>query len=807
MTRPMRHNSVLVMLSALLSALLGATAWAAAPGLAPLHVEGRWLVGEAGEQVVLRGCNLGGWLLIEPWMLGIHDQRVRDHHDFVTTLQGRFGAERAEALLDAFRANWITPRELERAKLLGFNVVRVPFHHGLLADDATPFALRADAFEWLDQAIALAQHAGMYTILDLHGAPGGQSVEMPSGRIGQNELWTDEQCQRRTVWLWQQIAERYRKNPAVVAYDLLNEPWGDLQSDERPALLKLVERLVRGVREIDADKLIFAPGARHGILFYGDPGERGWKNVGFTEHHYPGLFGGGAPTLETHARYLGGVVPGRERLLEELNVPYLLGEFNVVYDSAAQPLMMRKYFDTCASRGWLATMWSLRLINPRGGVAPDNWYLVTNSEPFRLPDLHAASAQAIEQAFLRLGEMPLVVDEPLCAALQSRQSPNIPLASYPPFQTRAASGSLPDGWNAADVGVVRAGSVHCDRDALVIAGAGNDIWQDQDAFEYAYRAADGDFEQRWQLTSFAAPHKHAKAGCMLRSGLRPNAAHTFVHAFPDGRIMMAWRAKAGGSTQERLLGISGLPVGLGIRRTGAETSVLFTDADGRWLAVAAPRIGELAGRGVCGMAVGSHDALTPALARFETAVAGSVLAITPGGTSENLLRNASFELGANADPDSDLARDWQRWGPWLNRETDWAPPRDGSCLLGYHHWQVETHEPSGIYQDLSGLHAGARCLFTVLANRDEPAPGRHGARTIELRIESTIAGQTVNVASQDFAVSDIAGGQCWSRLQVAGTLPSNRARVLIVVSPSEESPRDAAVKFDQAAFNVSSGTG
>jgi hypothetical protein len=44
-----------------------------------------------------------------------------------------------------------------------------------------------------------------------------------------------------------------------------------------------------------------------GIEIYGAPQEHGWGNVGFTEHYYPGMFGMGDPTPETHAKFIAGI--------------------------------------------------------------------------------------------------------------------------------------------------------------------------------------------------------------------------------------------------------------------------------------------------------------------------------------------------------------------------------------------------------------------------------------------------------------------------------------------------------------------
>ena len=41
-----------------------------AASLPSLHPDGTRMVDASGKPVVLRGCNLGNWLMIEPWMLG-----------------------------------------------------------------------------------------------------------------------------------------------------------------------------------------------------------------------------------------------------------------------------------------------------------------------------------------------------------------------------------------------------------------------------------------------------------------------------------------------------------------------------------------------------------------------------------------------------------------------------------------------------------------------------------------------------------------------------------------------------------------
>lgn len=157
------------------------------------------------------------------------------------------------------------------------------------------------------------------------------------------------------------------------------------------------------------------------------------------------------------------------------------------------------------------------------------------------------------------------------------------------------------------------------------------------------------------------------------------------------------------------------------------------------------------------------------------------------------LVNPSFEVeGAQQD----LAQNWSRWGDWINRETGWTPVKDGDCIIGYHHWQIEKSDNSGLYQDLK-VTAGKNYTFSIYANADNPADSKN-AESIELRLETTVNGAQSTVASKTYNLSDIATGSDWSKLQISAVAPSEDLRVLVIVNPAKEGPRGGALKFDAA---------
>jgi endoglucanase len=565
-----------------------------------------------GAPVRLRGCNLGNWLLLEMWMLDLPG--VADQHQFETILAARFGEARKDALLETYRANYITERDFDLIRSFGFNCVRLPFEYRLLEDDRAPRQLKPDAFRWLDRAVEMAGAAGLYVILDLHGTPGRQSLDHTTGRVDQNRLWRDPACQERTVWLWTEIARHFRDSTTVAGYDLINEPFGDGHSaDHLPALADLMDRLYRAVREQDDHHVVFVAGARQGLDHYGSPAGRGWTNVAFTEHYYPGLFGSD-PTLDTHARFLGQHIPIRAARFRDLGVPFLVGEFNVVHRRLGGPALMRRYFDAYAEHGWAATMWAYKLLVRAGGAGGDFWGMVANRDPLPAFDPRASSFEDVQAFFASLSTAPLAVNDDLRAQLTTDHPEAMALPSFPLLRDAPHREDIP-GWHAEDIGGARAGGQRRHgAQAVEIYGGGRDIWKQADQFRFLWQEAIGDLRFTARLDRLDDCSAHAKAGLMLRAGPQADTAHALIHAFPDGRILLGWRARNGAVMEERELAAGDLPVYLALERRHGGVQAGFSRDGRRWQMTPVPV--ELPERARAGLAVLAHaenEYLTTAL--------------------------------------------------------------------------------------------------------------------------------------------------------------------------------------------------
>jgi endoglucanase len=412
---------------------------ALADHLPPLHVGGSHLVDPSGRPVALKGCNLGNWFMIEPWMLGGCIEAT-DQYQIFATFHQRFGQAGGDHLINLYRAGYVTPRDFEMIKSFGFNLVRLPFDYRMVQDDTPPYPIKTDAFVWLDRAVSMADAAGVYIILDLHGAPGGQSLEMHTGKAGVNQLFTKPENPDRTVAIWHALSKHFRDRSAVAAYDLLNEPYGDHHTNMKPGLLKLMPRLYETIRATGDNHVVFFPGTLNTtIAFYGDPHSHGWTNVAFTEHNYAGLFGKERPSLEGHAYVLNQTFPQRKAYTDQIGVPYYLGEFNTVEHAAGGEWMMRRYYDRAAEYGWPLTMWSYKLIKPNGGAGGDVWYMVTNADDLPILDLHDSSYADFEAFFTNLATMELAVNEPLRNALTTAHPKRIPLYGDEQPQTKPSN--------------------------------------------------------------------------------------------------------------------------------------------------------------------------------------------------------------------------------------------------------------------------------------------------------------------------------------------------------------------------------
>ena len=280
-------------------ALLSAT-----PALADgyLKAKDKRIVDETGRPVILRGMGLGGWMLQEGYMLKLGALGKGQEHVIRAETAKLVGAEREAAIHQAWLDNHTTKADIDAMAAMGFNSVRLPLHYGLLtlAADQEPVpgqdTWKEDGFKRIDDLLAWTKANGMYLILDLHAAPGGQGNDLPIADRDPTKpsLWQSPENRRKVVALWRKLAARYKDEPAIGAYDLLNEPNWDFdgpggdhgcKDEKQAALWDYYKDLTAAVREIDKRHMLIIEGNCWGNNYKGLPAA--WDdNMALSFHKY-----------------------------------------------------------------------------------------------------------------------------------------------------------------------------------------------------------------------------------------------------------------------------------------------------------------------------------------------------------------------------------------------------------------------------------------------------------------------------------------------------------------------------------------
>jgi glucan 1,3-beta-glucosidase len=165
---------------------------------------------------MIRGVNLGGWLVVEKWITPalFSDTQARDEF----TLCRELGSE-ARAVLDKHRDSFVTEADFRWIAEHGLTAVRLPVGYWIFDGD-TPYV---GGIEYVDKAFEWAERYNLGIVLDLHAAPGSQNGNDHSGRIG-DIAWNAPENRAKSLHTIERLAKRYSGRPALLGVELLNEP-------------------------------------------------------------------------------------------------------------------------------------------------------------------------------------------------------------------------------------------------------------------------------------------------------------------------------------------------------------------------------------------------------------------------------------------------------------------------------------------------------------------------------------------------------------------------------------------------------
>ncbi|WP_294633961.1 glycoside hydrolase family 5 protein [uncultured Bacteroides sp.] len=280
-----------------------------------VRVSGQDLILPDGNKLFIKGTNLGNWLNPEGYMFG-----------FSKTNSGRFidemfsqmvGPDFTAEFWREFKDNYITRKDVEFIASTGANTIRLPFHYKLFTDeDYMGLKSNQDGFARVDSVVSWCRDNGLYLILDMHDAPGGQTGDNIDDSYGYPWLFDSDESQQLFCYIWRKIADYYKNETVILGYELINEPIAPYfaNMEELNNKLELVhKRAVKAIREVDNNHIILLGGAQWNGNFKPFKDSKYDDKLMYTCHRY-----GGAPTKEAIQEII--------NFRDSVNLPMYMGE-------------------------------------------------------------------------------------------------------------------------------------------------------------------------------------------------------------------------------------------------------------------------------------------------------------------------------------------------------------------------------------------------------------------------------------------------------------------------------------------------
>ncbi|RJE19079.1 Glycoside hydrolase family 5 [Aspergillus sclerotialis] len=182
----------------------------------------------------IRGVNLGSQFIFEPWIaesvwkdMGCDGQK--SEYDCVANI----GQDAANSAFQKHWDTWITQDDIAEMQSYGLNTIRVPVGYWLKEDlvysDSEYFP--QGGFEYVERLCGWASDAGLYIIMDLHGAPGAQTAKNAfTGQYADSAGFFQDYQYERALKFLEWMTTNVHQNDAfrnVGMLEIVNEPLQD----------------------------------------------------------------------------------------------------------------------------------------------------------------------------------------------------------------------------------------------------------------------------------------------------------------------------------------------------------------------------------------------------------------------------------------------------------------------------------------------------------------------------------------------------------------------------------------------------
>lgn len=335
-----------------------------------LMTRGTNIVDEKGRKLILRSIGIGGWLMMEGYMLG--GKNIAEHV-FKAELRKLYGKKGLDRFIAGYQQHFFTEADVARIKKLGFNCARLPINHRVFE--------QKNGYKLLDETIKWFKKYKIYLMLDLHAAPGAQNQDWHGDSDGTARLWDSKKNIDKTVAIWDKLSKRYKGEDIIAGYDILNEA----VTKNVNKLNQLYARIIKAIRNNGDKHIIFVEPNMWAANFDGVdvPKDDNWAwsmhvylPINFTFNWNPLLKCPGKKEIEGYLK------PYRDIQLRD-NVPMFMGEFGIASRCPVcndELKWVKRMLEAMKAYGWSWSYWTYK--STAGSLAPDGLYQIFDHEMF-----------------------------------------------------------------------------------------------------------------------------------------------------------------------------------------------------------------------------------------------------------------------------------------------------------------------------------------------------------------------------------------------------------------------------------------
>jgi regulation of enolase protein 1 (concanavalin A-like superfamily) len=253
------------------------------------------------------------------------------------------------------------------------------------------------------------------------------------------------------------------------------------------------------------------------------------------------------------------------------------------------------------------------------------------------------------------------------------------IGTFSGFATGNSAPLVPAPWTAKDIGSPSiAGAASESAGTFTVSGAGTDIFNSSDQFQFVYQPVNGDTQIVARVASLQGANSGSKAGLMIRADLTGSAANAAMFATASGTWVAQERLVAAATTYQAAGGAGAPPGWVKVVREGDVLSAFQSPDGNTWTLVDTDTI-PMPSTVYVGLAVTSHTSTAIATAMF-TNVTVSVpassnnpptVSITAPASGASYTAPASMTISATAaDTDGSVARvDFYRGSTLIESDT------------------------------------------------------------------------------------------------------------------------------------------